>query len=517
MFDFPGTIDSRRFLVSAGIRVGLFVAAFFAFPFLTYGFAASLGCLGASSGGGCQLVGMILGMAYKPLVFVAFVVSFLGISVRRARDAGLVPQLGLIIPLLFIVDIQYLVFAGAPWSMAFTYGVLSLNLPHFAFLALALSVVLGLMQTRQGRIPFSGFGQFGVAATGLGAFVAVFALIALLGLIPGSYFVISMATRPIAWLGFALPYVMLGFLICSALAARHSRTSLDVSASTKQPAMRASGRAWFRWQWILLVVAALVVTGVVMVIGVPDLLRSGPIGPMMMMPAIIPTFFLYLAAISALYALVVRRTWWSLLACVVVTIPFVHWGASRMQTDANLRAEAAEVAALPIVEAESLPSVVLFRGKQNRAPVRELLAHPKIEAVLVEGDDGITQYRQPDSKARRLEERMIDRLPRRYLLLAVGEESTLVPDPRHYAHLSPYELRLVSPDGNHLIGGWYQKHDPGPRVVPIVGGEGWLREDLQKTTDEIDDVIAAFVADAIGGSRAEPYQLPVSRLVDTTR
>jgi uncharacterized membrane protein YhaH (DUF805 family) len=147
MFSFPGRTDRTRFLIGAGIRIAFFIASVFAFPFMLYGIALASNC--GLVGGACGAVALIASMALKPLFFTAFVFSFVGLSVRRVRDAGFPAVLGLAIPLLMAADYRFGIFTGAHWSFAFSAGALFLRPPIFLAMALCAMLVLALLPSRE--------------------------------------------------------------------------------------------------------------------------------------------------------------------------------------------------------------------------------------------------------------------------------------------------------------------------------------------------------------------------------
>ena len=102
MFKFAGTMGRKWFLWASGLRIGLFLASVVGFPFFLMALFAITGC--GRVGGACSAVGVIGAAAFKPLAFAIFVFSFVGISMRRARDAGVPGWIGLFVPLLFAAD-----------------------------------------------------------------------------------------------------------------------------------------------------------------------------------------------------------------------------------------------------------------------------------------------------------------------------------------------------------------------------------------------------------------------------
>ena len=134
MFTFAGYLSRKPFIRASVLRIGLFFASVVGFPFLLMAVAAVTNC--RSVGSACGAVGLLAATAFKPLAFVLFVFSFVGIAIRRACDAGMPGWVGLFVPLLFAADYTFLVFAITPWSFAFSAGALYRAFPQFMLLAL---------------------------------------------------------------------------------------------------------------------------------------------------------------------------------------------------------------------------------------------------------------------------------------------------------------------------------------------------------------------------------------------
>jgi uncharacterized membrane protein YhaH (DUF805 family) len=175
MFTFHGTMGRQQFLGASALRIGLFLATVVGFPFLVRALVMASRC----SADTCGALGLVAAVALKPLAFTLFVFSFVGISVRRARDAGVPGWIGLFIPLLFAFDHNFFVFAGAPWSFAFSAGALPVPGPRHAPLALACIAALCVLPSRRdGPGSRNPFGYAGLAAFGLGLVIAVIGVIA---------------------------------------------------------------------------------------------------------------------------------------------------------------------------------------------------------------------------------------------------------------------------------------------------------------------------------------------------
>lgn len=209
MFAFIGYVNQRHFAYAAGLRIGLFVGSVFAFPFLLNGLTILTDC--RSVGGACGALGLVGAMAFKPLVAYLFVFSFLGISLRRSRDAGLPAWIGLAAIPLLPADVNNLMVIGAPWSLAFSQGI-GTSWPRFAVQALACVLILCLLPFREPSTGFP-FGNVGKAAFALGLYITFFNVLSALS----RNYALDPYMRPI-WImmprifGMAVFYVKLAFM-----------------------------------------------------------------------------------------------------------------------------------------------------------------------------------------------------------------------------------------------------------------------------------------------------------------
>lgn len=136
----PPSSSRRQFAVGFALRLVLYVWSILAFPWLLQGFAIATNC--ASTSGACGAVGLLGSMVWKPLTFDVFILSLIGLCAKRVRDLGVSGRYGLIIPLLFCADYQFFLAFGAPWTMGFSLGIMSVPLPVMSLTALALAILL---------------------------------------------------------------------------------------------------------------------------------------------------------------------------------------------------------------------------------------------------------------------------------------------------------------------------------------------------------------------------------------
>lgn len=117
---FSKSITRGEYAIAVGWRLGLFVAVTVAFPFALAGTLTASKCAGV--GGACGALALVIGLYVKPIVFLVFLASLIGISLKRARDLGVPGAIGLLVPALLLADWQFATIVGAPWSVGFVLG-----------------------------------------------------------------------------------------------------------------------------------------------------------------------------------------------------------------------------------------------------------------------------------------------------------------------------------------------------------------------------------------------------------
>jgi uncharacterized membrane protein YhaH (DUF805 family) len=499
---FTGYLDRKRFAIAAGIRIGLFVLSVVLFPLLLMGLANASGCRGV--GGACGALGLVVAMAYKPLVAVAFVFSFVGISLRRARDAGAASWIGLFVPLLLAADYQLLTVVGAPWSLGFTLGILHVPLPRFAMMALWCILAMSLLPSRADDD--EGFGPAGRVAAGLAAVIAVFAALQALSAAPALSALLLPLRLALSMLlrsGQAiLPFAMLAL---SALLAWFVWRGRAVEAPVRVRADRQPGGSLARLDLPLVVVAAVVT--LVAFSNAVGRDAGGVLVPIALLTGatsiVLPTFLIYLAPLWAA-AWVARSRSLLASACLGATLlPYLHWGYAHLATAREQAREVAEIDAIPTVKASHVPPVLVFESSSSTG-MGAAWTVPGVERVISKGaySGRLMQFTRVDGSRRR-QETTLTALPNEYLLLKVRRESTFAKKGQIYAALGGlYELRLVSGSRDDLIAVSYRAFKPRPSSLPVLTTSGWYRGSNSATTDEIAASIEAFLAKALGHSRS---------------
>jgi hypothetical protein len=137
-----GFVSGSQFGVKAGIRVAIFAGLTLGFPFIVYGLIVATGA--RSVGGASGALAAIAGVYLKPIFLLVFLISLIGPCWRRMRSLDLPAFWGLLVPFLFLMDALYLVVIGTHWGTAFSLGIMKLNLPVFALVALAMMVAMAL-------------------------------------------------------------------------------------------------------------------------------------------------------------------------------------------------------------------------------------------------------------------------------------------------------------------------------------------------------------------------------------
>jgi uncharacterized membrane protein YhaH (DUF805 family) len=498
MLRFAGYLDRKGFLWAAALRLTLFVASVVGFPFALSMVAIASNC--RSVGGACGAVGLVTAVALKPLAFVLLVSSFVGISLRRVRDAGMPAWIGLIIPLLLAADYQFLIFSAAPWSFAFSAGVLMTPVPQFAIFALVCIAVLCIFPSRAdsptSRNPF---GPIGLVAFGLALFVAFIAALRILDAVPILGWSTLWTSIPLGrtlWVRYAMTGLAVLFVVMAWRARRDSAVAPIYRISERPPGTAFPIKR--------LVGLALIPTLVAFAVGVGSQSFSLAISAAVnLVPILLPTFAIYFGIIFALFLVIWRRGPRSIAALMVALLPFAHWGHAQWAAWQEHRQETAEIVAIPTVPAARIPSTLVFES-QNWIGRHGVWAVPGIEQVIFKGAYGpaLVQFDRPQRGMDTPKQVTVESPPPEYLLLKVARASGFAERNRIYSvDGGPLELRLVGPTRDDLIAVWYRKFNPRPTAIPLLTLSGWYRGSNRALTTETDTAVGRFLAAALAPSR----------------
>jgi uncharacterized membrane protein YhaH (DUF805 family) len=173
---FSGTMSRRAYALHCAVRVVIFVAVTIAFPFALRLFVKNSGCKIDT----CGALSLFVSFLAKPSIYFLFVLSLIGITMRRLRDAGIPLWLVVVIPLLLLADLGFAMAFGAPWSVAFVMGILGPILPKFMLTAFACMIFLCLIPPTDGDTGPRRWGFTGLIALCLLLATTAYASLALL-------------------------------------------------------------------------------------------------------------------------------------------------------------------------------------------------------------------------------------------------------------------------------------------------------------------------------------------------
>jgi hypothetical protein len=496
VFEFGGYIDHGKFARAAALRLGLFVAS--EFPYLLMAIASASGY--ANVGEVWAMGAFIVATIFRPLAFSLFVFSFVGISMRRTRDAGVPGPAGLLIPLLFASSYLFLIYAGVPRSLPFSDGVLFQTFPRAALLALYCVAILCLMPRRHVRGEIANpFGVAGWVTFGLGIPIAVNAMLDLVITFAG----IQPWMLEHAWVlrsvGQLTPYAMIAFAATLAWIAWRFRTSPDAAFPPPVPARAAVKHPPLPIGWLPL--AALVCTFVVcaIVMGKEFSIVVPLVMAMNLFAMTLPTLALYFFPLLGAWLIVTRRTAGSVALFGLALMPFLHWASARSDAVRDHQREAAEVAAIatrPLPP--QLPATIVFESQQTEG-LRGVWNVPTIERTLVK-----SAYSAKLPQFERHQRASVDpksfapALPDEYLLLRVGRSSGFAKKSENYSVAGgPFELRFVDASHDDLIAVWYQVFNPGPSALPLLTLSGWYRGPNSGSGGDVDARVGEFLTSAL--------------------
>jgi uncharacterized membrane protein YhaH (DUF805 family) len=500
MFKFHGTLDRRQFLWAAALRIGLFVASIVGFPFLVRAVASATRC-GVDT---CGAVGLITAMAFKPLAFMIFVFSFVGVSVRRAGDAGVPGWIGLFVPVLFAFDYGFFLFAGASWAFAFSAGVLRIPAPWHTLLALAcIAALCALPSRRDGPGSRNPFGYAGLAAFGLGLVIAATGILTTVLSAPA----FMVAAKPVwgvvaPWLSpvmRSVPYLMiaLGALLAWIVWRGFGHVAIMPSAPPAEPASSdIPAKTLAALAFILASLGFMAVmdhqhatSGIGFVVSLPTM--------------ILPTAVLYFGLLLTATMVVRRRTMTSVALLMLAMSPFAFWAHAYWTTATEQRQEAAEIAAIPTSPAARVPATLVIETEGSFPELSPFWSIRGIERVIIayKGNSSRRQFDRPPERGPRPEPRNVQVLPDEYLLLKVGRTSRFAQRNQMYgAGGGPLELRLVDAQHDELLGAWYRAFNPRPSLPPMLTVSGWFRPAYAWKPGEYNAHIRDFLARSLDNS-----------------
>jgi hypothetical protein len=505
MFDFTGRWSRGRFIISIAISIVAFIALTVVFPFALVGFANATNC--GSTGGACGAVGLLFSVIVKPLVFGLFFLSLIAPLAGRLRDIGVSPWLSLFVLLMVAADNAFLQFSGAPWSFAFSAGVLNIEPPVYLLAALALMVVLAIVPPRDGRVSLRALGWPAVAMLAIAAPVAIAASYRIMWSLPGLVTTILPVVRviqPVVLVGSYALFV-LPFAAAFALWPRDGQ-DLDTTPVRDGPPI----------PFVRLALAALALA-IVLVLSI------GPNGfgvmwllmlPAAMVPLVLPNAVLFFVVLLTIYLWVKRPSWVPAVLTVALVAIYGSWGYQHYLAANVGEIDARDIAAIPVYEPPTMPRAILITGSRMFGDtsdfLRLMLERSDIDTIALEEEGKLVGYRylkpedvvvDPKTKIpKTLDIYPIAELPKPYLVLKTWSHSEFHSSDfgGQYFASSPYELRIVDGESDRLVAVWYRRMISVPTWFPIASLEGWRTEGRSAERFDREETGRQFLIAALG-------------------
>jgi uncharacterized membrane protein YhaH (DUF805 family) len=487
MFRFSGRIGPNDYLKAIGLRAVAFAVLQVGLLGLGYGGALLFG--NAPAAGMAVFFTVFLGLG--PIVLALFMLSAMAVSVRRARDAGLSPWVGVFAPAVAWVDNQAIGAVGIQLISRLTNplgGASSFwTPPPYATLAVALVMILSFVPSRPGRIPLRALGSMAIAVIVLAGAVAVIALadVAFSSL---DFATMAALAGGMRVLTFILPFAMGALIVTSGLLTLRLRKTADRDLPlADQPELHVPV--------FILGLAAAAISMVFLALGWPDPFDQFPFGVVMGVSAAgLPTFALVFGLLIALFLAIRSPSLGTAVFAIAMLTPFAGFAYQHLVAGTTHAADEAAVAALPRIALTRYPAVAVVEGESGRY-VRDLLDHPTIEAVIVKDGETLTRHVLKAS-GRGTDRLEIAGLPGSYLRVLAGRDSAFDQDGVAYELNTPFEIRYISPDRDDLIAAWYRTRVVAPTAWPVLTLSGWARDTQRKSGDD-NRAFSAFVATAL--------------------
>jgi hypothetical protein len=503
LLTFYGCLDRRGYLTIFGISIAAFVASVFAFPFLVAGLQQASGCRGI--GGACGALGVVVAVAYKPLAAALFIGSLIGPALRRARDAGLPSFVGVLVPLLFAADFQFLIFAVAPWAFAFAAGALSVTAPQFAIVGIISAVALGLLPTDRPRDDRPWSAPERLVAV-LGTAVALLAAINAARGIPGLSWLLVLLGPAFRIGHMVAPYLLAAFvvtlawLVWSAVAAPASPRISRHPADAQREIRTRPGTGLANVPiWPPAVVALILTAVAFLAANWNQGLLLLPMIAMSLTPIVLPTFLLYFIPAWLGWAALVSQRRFLVALLGLSMLPYFHWGYAHWSAYRARVQEAAEISRVPTKALSAgMPSTIVFESRSTTG-LRGLITFPGVEHVISKGAyfDKLMQFDKRGKNGKSHPPVAVSSLPNRYLLLKQGRNSSFAKKTIYAAAGGPLELRMVDGVRDDLIALWYRTYHPSPSALPLLATHGWFRGSNTATTDDHAETVRVFLETAL--------------------
>ncbi|EJN15478.1 hypothetical protein PMI42_00953 [Bradyrhizobium sp. YR681] len=467
MFLWRGVLDRSAYVRCAAIAVALVPATSFLFLYLQNGPKPY-----------CPLV--LCGGAFPFLfwqVFVAVPLTMIGIiCAARARDAGLRPSLGWLVPVILFGDQAVLEYtaAGQFHDVTFTPITGLPNYPFFAAFGLTLMALLAVPAT--GTMRHVGESIIDIAALVLLKWIAICAVFF------GERFFLPLVAAYVpsvaAWLYIPLaygPHAMPPFLALAAY--RLWRPPLSSSA----PLRPAKPNLWRPKRAALIgaaVAVAFLLWSILPTTSLPAALYSIPVVLGLLLPTILlPTFAFYAIFTAAIFRFLARRDAVGTVALITVSAPLAFWILSLVMVLNAKARERAEVAAIPKTTLPARFGGIVVEGDDlglvNCAVERILSAKREIGDVLT--------HSRASSKyalftlATLHGGREVDSAPAEHILVRLPHLPEFLQS-RHQAAdpaAPSMEIHATDSAGAHLLAVTYTANNPAPKFPPLLTTAGW--------------------------------------------
>lgn len=487
MFDFYGRTGRREFLIGLTLRFALLLLFTVGYPFVHRAILSTTGCNDQS----CGAIGLVTAMMVKPNAVLLIFLSFIGILMRRARDAGLPPWIGLVVVLLAVPDTLYLIVFGGPWTLAFVAGVIGqptilwgLLIPVWLIAVLA---ALPSRPTRDWRVepPRALEIAAGIAL----AHLAIVALVRLSYSTPIAAIILASHWRLLLF----YPLMVSRFVAVATSAAllwQGLRTD-DPPPVAKAVDLPSDGDAARLVPVGRIVAAALVIASLEWALSQPGALDQ-LLFAIQLPTAIVPTAAIDALLFVAVVLTVTRRTPAATVLLAVALVPFGAWGWETWKEHRIRAEEAAEIASIPTIEVRTHPDTLVIEMPERYYSGPYTL--PGIKNLFTRSPKGDLQA-QRNTVGIAVE----SPLPPDHLVFRVREQSAFFSRQPKWDRLwGPFELRLKTATSDDLVAIDYARLRSHPPILPVLTTGGWLvTNNANASTKEQTNAEFRFLATAL--------------------
>ncbi len=429
--------------------------------------------------GACGALRFMTQNQFLRIIEDLFLFSFVGISLRRARDIGLYSGSGLLLPLLIFAFVS-----GQTGTLTMFLNSAGFGRGLFAVLTLIFASFLCLMpsggEAKSSKIPMTLL----YVSISIAAIASTFKISIAISDLPEkdilNFSIQSLRNPLFKFFIFKSEYIFTSALILPCFWLLWAQKAALLKRTAKQ--QESSDRLLNRYSNFSVLIAFIIVMLTYFVLSLdgesfysPDYSFS-----LISQQFILPTILIYSSIIMAIFYFRLRRSKVSVAILLATTMPFGIWAYEHLAIWQLERKEVLEIASIPTLPLQNAPDTIV--SKSTSFVVSDFWRNTNLQHFIrLKSDGSMFQYDRP-ARNRSGKGVRISQLPNQYLIIETDKKSRYYKEVRNSegglqgSTDDAIELRLIAPDQDSLIGLWVHTNWFRPTPLPLLAKRGWVRK-----------------------------------------